>query len=540
MSQALDQLNVELESLSKKLRQQVLIKAVFEGAAYFLFGLVAFFILDRFGDFPMAFRIIVLLSGIGCLLYYLKTKYWLNYTSPYSREEVSLLVEKKFPQFRSRLISTLQFSKNKPGKMVSADLVDGMMDQTFDMYGDYNFSEVIDTEALKKVLKVFVISLAGIILMSIIAPQSFPIYLQRFYSQLAYPTSTQFEEINLPEYAIAGEETSMSIKMTGELPASGYITVYSSESKAEYDVDQSEEKGVYQFAIPAQMENLSMRFKIGDYSSQAYDLPIKKRPAIAELKVEVIPPAYTGIKAYTEESGNLQVPFGSKLNFSLKTSKELNEFKLIPKIDEVVLPKVQGAGSQWNFSLNAETKMKYTFQLLDQDSLESKGIPEFSLRVKVDKAPRVRLIEPSALRELSPISRMPLEAEFEDDYQIASVKVLYTVIDSEYDQDLDFDEFKVWKSYADINDKTFSLKELWDNRSIEVEAGRNLKVRIQVTDNAPEPQTSFSQDILIPIISQEELKGRLADEFLNSVEPVEDILLKLNDVNRKMDRLGDK
>jgi hypothetical protein len=424
--------------------------------------------------------------------------------------------------------------------MVSADLVDGMMNQTFDMYADYNFSEVVDVEALKKMLKIFAISLAGIVLMSLVAPQSFPIYFQRFYSQVAYPTYTQFQEINLPEYAIAGEETSISIKMTGELPASGYIIVYSSESKAEYDINQSEEEGVYQFAIPAQMEDLSMRFKIGDYSSQTYDLPIKKRPAISELRVEVIPPVYTGIKPYTEESGNLQVPFGSKLNFSIKASKELNEFKLVSKTEDFVLPEIQGSGSEWNFSLNAETKTNYTFNMLDQDSLQSKGIPEFRLRVKADKAPRVRLIEPSALRELSPISRMPLEAEFEDDYQIASVKVLYTVIDSEYDQDLDFENFRVWKSYSDINDKTFSLKEFWDNRSIEVEAGRNLKIRVQVTDNAPEPQTGLSQDILIPIISQEELKERLADEFLNSVEPVEDILLKLNDVNRKMDRLGDK
>lgn len=540
MSQALDQLNAELESLSKKLRQQLLIKATFEGVAYFLFGLVIFFILDRFGDFPMVFRIIILLSGIVSILFYLKSKYWLNYTYPYSKEEVSLLVEEKFPEFRSRLISTLQFSKNKPGKMVSADLVDGMMNQTFDMYGDYDFSEIVDAEALKKMLKTFAISLAAIVLMSVIAPHSFPIYLQRFYSQVAYPTNTQFEEITLPAYSIAGEETSITIKMLGELPASGYITISSDENDAEYEIMQSEQAGIYQFDIPAQMADLSLRFKIGDYSSQAYDLPVKKRPTISQLTVEVIPPAYTGIQPFIEQSGNLQVPYGSKLNYSVKSSKELSKFEMTSKIVDLNLPQIQGSEDKWNFSLLAEYKINYSFLMIDQDQLLSKGIPEFRLRVKADRAPRVRLIEPSALRELSPISRMKLEAEFEDDYQISSVKVLYTVIDSEYDQDLDFDEFKTWKSFDDINVKNFTLKEIWDNRSIEIEAGKNLKIRLQVTDNAPEPQVSFSQDILVPIISQEELKSRLADEFINSVEPVEDILLKLNDVNRKMDRLGDK
>ena len=93
-------------------------------------------------------------------------------------------------------------------------------------------------------LKTFAISLAVIAIPS-------PIHFQRFYSQVKFTRLTlNLQEINLPEYAIAGE-TSMEHQMTGELPASGYITVYSSESKAEYDINQSEEEGVYQFAIPA-------------------------------------------------------------------------------------------------------------------------------------------------------------------------------------------------------------------------------------------------------------------------------------------------
>ena len=85
---------------------------------------------------------------------------------------------------------------------------------------------------------------------------------------------------------------------------------------------------------------------------------------------------------------------------------------LASKTEDFVLV-VKGAGVEFVQMLKLKQIILLTCWI--RTPLKSKGIPEFRLRVK-----------PSALRELSPISRMPLEAEFEDDYQIASVKVLYT------------------------------------------------------------------------------------------------------------------
>ena len=55
MSQALDRLNNELGLVSKKIRQQLLLKAICEGLAYLLMGLIVFFVLDRLGDFLWLF-----------------------------------------------------------------------------------------------------------------------------------------------------------------------------------------------------------------------------------------------------------------------------------------------------------------------------------------------------------------------------------------------------------------------------------------------------------------------------------------------------
>ena len=196
--------------------------------------------------------------------------------------------------------------------------------------------------------------------------------------------------------------------------------------------------------------------------------------------------------------------------------------------------------NMWVAEFEPKASLTYTLSMLDELGLVSKDIPDFRLSVKEDKKPIIRIVQPVTLSELSPRSAMNLEAKIRDDYKVSKVRVLYTISSGEYNENEDpTAEYSVYKSFDSVNQKNFQLKEIWSNKKLNLVEGNLLKIRIEATDNSPAQNVTVSEDILVPIISDAELRQRLSEEFVDAILPVEDLKLKLNKSNRKTEKLGD-
>lgn len=529
------ELTRELKDLAQLIKRQNGMAAIAEILAYFLFGLASFFVLDYLGHFPLFMRLFVLIIGLVCLFYFFKKKHLNKCTKTFSEEEVSLMLEDKFPEFRSRAISTLQFSNESQTGMMSAQLIEGMKEQTFSLAEERDFKLIIDKSGLIKRVKYLALASVLIVVMFALAPQSFSLYLQRFISQVEYPTKTKLKNIEMAPYAIMGESFQIKVHVAGVIPSQGQLSLLDADEDIQFDLKPSDEPGIFICEIPSVLKVFEFEGQIGDLKLAPTQVKLEKRPVASAIQIHVSPPQYTGIKAYVENSGNIQVPQGSKITFKITPSKSLDELKFI---SEETLSFTQDGG-HWIYEVDALKNFTYSFQMIDQLQLQSVNIPQYSIKVKEDRKPRIELVEPQTVYELSPKSRMRLEAKINDDYALSQVKVQYHVSDNgSLDEDLIM--WTDWKNVEDLANSNFILKELWDNNKIELEKGQTLNIRLMAIDNSPESHETYSEELNIPIISTKELKVKLAGDFLNTIEPVEDILLKLNDVKRKTDRLGEK
>ena len=530
-----------LEKIASDIKGQALMKGVLKVAVAVLFCISAMFLLDIAVHFPYIIRIILVVAGISYAVYWFIKNPWQQYSREITTEKVSLMVEDKFPEFRSRVISTIQFNRALPKSNISLPMVGGMMKQTFAMVKNVAMSDVIDKTWQKKTYLSFMSSvLVSVILISAM-PSTFKVFLQRLVMPVQYPLKTKVVNIEIPEYLVAGEEFKIKIDAEGQLPSLGTVTLRTAGDSLNADlVKLSADSGSYESKFSGVIEEAGIIIELGDYTSDLIPLKVVKRPGIGHLTVTVTPPVYTEVEPFTIKSGNTQVLAGSKVRMEVEPSKKLFEIKILNKTSTEEMPQFVLKENKWVAEFEPKDSLTYTLSMLDELGLVSKDIPDFRLRVKEDKKPIIRIVQPSTLNELSPKSAMNLEARIRDDFKISSVRILYTVTNGEYQEgDAQFVDFKVSKSFDPVNEKNFHLNEIWSNKPLNLQEGNLLKIRIEATDNSPAKNVTVSEDILVPIISDAELRQRLSEEFVDAILPVEDLKLKLNKSNRKTDKLGE-
>ena len=153
--------------------------------------------------------------------------------------------------------------------------------------------------------------------------------------------------------------------------------------------------------------------------------------------------------------------------------------------------------------------------------------------MKEDRAPTIRVVEPSSISELSPKSSMNLAAKVRDDFGISSVRVLYHISTGEFEEETRISDYQLHKEFTDLNKQEFNFEEIWSNRGRDIQEKQVLKIRFQAVDSSPAKNTALSEEIIIPIISEAEMRLRLSEEFVDAILPVEDLKLKLNSSTRK-------
>ncbi|MCM8533263.1 MAG: hypothetical protein NE330_18990 [Lentisphaeraceae bacterium] len=528
----------ELDKLGAEIRFQNLLEGMVRLLYWSIFAIVLLFALDYLVHFPYAIRLIAFVGGLGYAGYWFIVNPWKQFNRQLTTEEVSLLVEDRYPEFRSRVISTLQFNRNLPKTNMSLELVSKMMHQTFSMTKDKALSAIVDKTWQKKNFMTLVVSVA--VISGVVATQTdtFRYFLKRLVLPVSYPSLTKVTNIEMPEYLVAGEEFTIKVKANGVLPTLGTVSLLTDTDRLDTDLVPIDRQGLYESQLSGIIEDGNIEINLGDFTSEVIPLKVVQRPTIAKMTLSLTPPEYTTLPQTDTQSGNARMLYGTKVKLTIKPNKKLKELKFLNKTTTEKIANFVEKDGVWELSFTPEASMTYTLSMLDDFGLVSKDIPDFRLTVKDDRKPVIRVMKPYSLTELAPQSSLKLEVKIKDDFNLQSVKILYTITNGEYEQDSEFQQFKVKKSFKDIQSNQFVIDEIWSNRKLDLKEGNLLKIRIEAVDNAPTPNISYSEDILVPIISDAEMRSRLSEEFVEAILPVEDLKLRLNKSSRKTSKLG--
>ncbi|MEM9386185.1 MAG: hypothetical protein AAGA68_14060 [Pseudomonadota bacterium] len=221
-------------------------------------------------------------------------------------------------------------------------------------------------------------------------------------------------------------------------------------------------------------------------------------PSLTGVSVEVTPPAYTQLEAFTEDSREVTVPQGSQLIWEIRTEGAVDGVDLLFD-DGERLPLWPAEQGRWRSAPRAAEASVYR---VATDVPWARDDRFRLLRIRPDRPPQFTFSLPSrTVTELDGIDPQPtvaLDVAVSDDYGLEQVVARLTLA-SGGGENVRFREQRIpLEALAGGTDRERRYRHRFDLRSLAMEPGDELYVHLEASDNrAPEPNLATSRTWIV-------------------------------------------
>jgi len=246
------------------------------------------------------------------------------------------------------------------------------------------------------------------------------------------------------------------------------------------------------------------------------DVDYVEPPSIVDLKLEVTMPQYTGM-APERLSGNGPhgVLEGSTLSIAAATNKPLKSAKLIAGGVESDIAIEDATGQAFAIVMPSGDSAEplvggdYELKLTDESGLGNLRRSKFAITIKEDKPPKLRadLLGISGL--VTPRAIIPVSFQAIDDYGLNQMffdcRWRLGEGESETVKQINFNGLPETRPVVSAKDVGVLQME-----TLALQPGVNLRMNVSAEDTRPgEPGVSASQEFLLRVVSEEELRADL-------------------------------
>ena len=498
-------------------------------------------LLDWWLDLPLAVRVVLLLAelaAVGLLV-------WRFIFTPLTRQPdddvVALMVEKARPEFRSRLIATLQLTRPDAIPAGSAPmLVEALVSETETLAAPLDFNSIIPTRELKKI-SLWAVLVVGLGIFSFVAGREVSVDLLKraFLSSTPVPRKTRVTALTGDAKVGRGDNVRIEASARGIIPSAGRLKMsMSGRRDQEFTMERDKEQ---RDKFARVIENVQQSFKyvvvLNDGSTKTHQVEVLPRPVVNSILCDQIYPAYAKLPDVRRSLGDLALLAGSRLHLNIVASKEIKtaSIRLIGLTNEVPM-KISGTNSRalsGEIPIPAKGLTGFSIIMTDVDGMASATNDAAVYRVEVvpDKAPSVKIIYPDRKEELITRQAILIVAfEAVDDFQVGKARIRYKMGDS------DTDEIK----NIDLDIGTNALTRVrnryeWKMSTFmpPLNEGARLEFWVEVEDNnnVTGPGVGLSEHQLARIVSETEKRADLlnrAGDFLGTIGDVTGDQEKIN------------
>ena len=349
-------------------------------------------------------------------------------------DELALMVEKSRPEFRSRLIASLQLTRPEAvAAGTSASLVGALVSETEALARPGDFRKIISTERLKKfaMLAVFIPILA-VFGFTTGRDTCGDLLRRAFLSSVPVPRKTRIRVPDGDRVVGRGDTVRLEAFVEGIIPAQGKVEVkFRSRRTQEFPLEQNRENRVnFARTLENIQDDFTYRFHLGDGVSQTFNVKAVPRPTVASIECEQEYPAYAGFPKAKRSLGDLSLLAGSVLRLKVAATKDLQraEIKLVgieTNLPMRVVPE-RPREMTGEFHVPAKGLTGFQIQMLDSENMESRDSAVYRVDILPDKAPVVRITYPDRKEELlTRQATMLVGFDASDDFQISKVRLKY-------------------------------------------------------------------------------------------------------------------
>eukprot|EP00903_Cladosiphon_okamuranus_P004037 g4035.t1 len=546
-------LRKQLEDFRKQLWRRKVIEAAAAGLIGLLLSFLLVFALDRVWPTPGWMRLVVLLCGVSLCAGF--APYWLHrWVWGHRREsQLARLISRKYPGLGDRLLGVIELQEQgDTGSSASPRLRAAAM-------------EVVAAESRKRDLdlalpaprhlKWGVAAVALVVVAAVafvVTPEAGVNALERWikpFSKVERYTFTQLE--NPPGYLAVpfGEAFSVRLMLSGKSkqnPPRAY---------GQYDsqpaVGAALGDGGYEFQFPGQQEPGIIAFKVGDQRHRMKVEPMQ-RPFVESTRVYVDFPAYMQLPKREIEltAGEIGAVAGTRLVFEMNMSRPVRAGEYGPTI-------VSGELGQKGKFKEASGELKVSGRKITTAPLEVDAVPfeipfawkdefglsggdDFKLRVDAVKDTPPVAYTQGIDRQIAILPEEVLDFEIlcEDDFGLKRVGI-------EWESNGTLPgEKPVGKGELVVADGGAETRRLLEPVSFSPAAfgigPQRLLLRSFSEDYFPGRGRSYSEPVMVYVLSREEHAQLLKSQFDRTISELEDLArkeLNLLDENQRLERL---
>lgn len=425
-----------LRSLLRRIRLYIAVAAAARLCAAAALCFVVQFGLDYCFRMRVDLRASLLLAILAVLSYLL----WKGLIRPLTTRaelvDAAALIEDRFPQLQSRLISAVQFAAGQFGGAESNSpvLIDRMLAQTAEAATGLSWKLVLNHRRAR--VHVGVVGAIGVALLVLMlwAGEALGVWFERsiLLREVSYRQNTSLTVINDEDgdgivHWPRGDDLVVRVRVDGRHP--GFVAL-----DLRFDSDKYEEHPMtavgedeFRFTVPRLSEPLELWAGGGDGRTPVVRVELVERPRIEEAAVTVHPPAYTHESPYQLRAGTpvIEVLSGSEVEIFVTANKPLKRAVLLRDQEQVggAQPAAEGCLARFRPDRNAT----YSFDLTDLTDLTSIRPRQFLVRLLADAPPTVTLGVKGASDLVTPQAVLPLTLSFKDRYGLAAAELVCAV-----------------------------------------------------------------------------------------------------------------
>ncbi|MHC4829942.1 MAG: coiled-coil domain-containing protein [Planctomycetota bacterium] len=422
---------------------------VLQGLVYLVAGVLGWhvgsMILDRLLELPKPFRAVLLVgAAIGAVVLVAR-----QVIQPAGRaraltdDEAALFLERQF-DLDEELISAVQLARSPENQRVahSNALIQKVVEGAGERVKPLDVRKVLSSSPLWRTAGLTAVAVGFVAFLGLSQPKSLKIWWNRnvLLADELWPREVDLRVTFEPAGGVVAMGDALVVKAEVLRGAPKRVELQTEFMRSEEEDERAmlqgsaaQQQGIYRATIENMSEPVRLRVVGGDFKSQVYEIEVRPRPTITDVRVWVRYPEYTGLvntpKGEPLRDGNLRVPAGSQVQLEVEATESLSKAQLtfddagaLGNLDGL---SVEGALARGSFTVLKDTR--YRIVLTSSAGFESRGAARFTIDAVPDRLPGVRFAKPGRTKTVTPTARVPITMDFEDDYRLTGAQLVYEV-----------------------------------------------------------------------------------------------------------------
>lgn len=302
-------------------------------------------------------------------------------------EDCALMLERRFPEFQSGLISIVQFSKGVPSPVFNELLKNVEMTAS-----SLPVHEAVSLSSLRRsALGVGVLLLVALLCTAMAWPTSAVLLSRAALASTRLPAETTIISVTSAKSVRAGENLPIEVRASGSLPKSGTLEIARPGAAPVVVslVPSQDAVGLFTATLPNVQDAFSFKVILKKASSEWYTVEVLQPPSVSNLKMTYHFPTYTGKSPEVVDSSKLELFAGGRLEIEGTATVVLRSARIeVPGKPPLPL-KISGSAFQGSIPVPATGMDSLSIVVENAQGVSSIHNTQYAVKIIPDAPPKI-------------------------------------------------------------------------------------------------------------------------------------------------------